>query len=193
LPDNDNNIYKRKENPQPIYHGRYLNKVTAVFHFPITPKRSKLMYRNISKLFLCAFAFAIGLFVGWFTLQSPFTANDSPTRPFVGSQPDQVSQQSPDVVTDAFLIACVLHEYESAAWLADPAWLDSQGGIEAVCTAVAAPPLVVERLVNTQRQTDQMAFVEWVWFEEESSVVAYFFLEKNVVDGWQIVGLTSTR
>jgi hypothetical protein len=151
------------------------------------------MYRKISKLFLCVFTFTIGLLVGWFTLQAPFAADDPPMRPFVDSQPDQVAQQSPEIVTDAFLTACALHEYESADWLADPIWLDSQGGSEAVCTAIAAPPLVVERLVNTQRQTDQMAFVEWVWFEEdESSVVVYFLLEKSKVDGWQIVGLTSS-
>ncbi|MCP4418282.1 MAG: hypothetical protein GY805_16800, partial [Chloroflexi bacterium] len=142
------------------------------------------MYRKISKLFLCLFAFVIGLLVGCFTLQSPFAAEDPPARLIVDSQPDQVAQQSPEIVTDAFLTACALHEYESAAWLADPIWLDSQGGSEALCTAIAAPPLVVERLVNTQRQTDQMAFVECVWFEvDDTSVVAYLLLHKNEMPG----------
>lgn len=142
------------------------------------------MIRFIGQLLVGVLLFTAGIVVGVFYPQI------APMRDFE-PRPDMVSLQDPETVTDAFLLACAIQEYEGAAWLANPAWVDSNDGIDSICAAAAVPPITEERYVGLQRQAAGTAFVEWIWFEaDNTSVVAYFLLEEREEIGWQIVGLT---
>ena len=144
------------------------------------------MNRFIGQLLIGTLLFVAGVMVGSLYEETP------PVREFE-PRPDMVTLQDPETVTDAFLIACAIQEYDGAAWLASPTWVAALGGMESPCTAVAGPPITEEGIMGLQRQTDQTAFVEWIWFEADgTSVVAYFLLEQTEKIGWQIVGLTTS-
>ncbi|GJM42359.1 MAG: hypothetical protein DHS20C20_26410 [Ardenticatenaceae bacterium] len=145
------------------------------------------MFRFISQ-FLGYLLFGSLLFIVGFAVGTLYEAAPS-VRDFT-PQANMVSLQDPETVTDAFLLACTLEEYDGAAWLADPSWVAAFGSIEQICTAVSAPLITEERFLGLQQQTDQAAFVEWIWFKaDDTFVVAYFLLEQSGAIGWQIVGL----
>ena len=138
----------------------------------------------VGYLLLVTPLFCLGFVIGRYYEEVP------PVREFT-PQAEMVSLQDPEMVTDAFLLACALEEYASAAWLAKPGWVTAFGGIERLCTVVSAPPIAEERFLGLQKQTAQTAFVEWIWFEaDDSPVVVYFLLEQSGGIGWQILGLT---
>lgn len=144
------------------------------------------MFRFIVQLIGCllfgSLLFGVGFALGQQVDAAP------PIREFT-PQPDMVSLQDPATVTDAFLLACTLEKYESAAWLVEPGWAASFDDIALLCAAVSAPSLAEERFLGTQQQTNRTAFVEWIWFDtDDTSSVAYFLLQKTGAIGWQIVG-----
>lgn len=141
----------------------------------------------IGYLLLGSLLLVIGFALGMLYEETP------PVREYI-PQAEMVSLQDPETVTDAFLMACALKEYDSAAWLVAPSWAAEIGDIERLCLSVSAPPITEDRFLGTQQQTNQTAFIEWVWFDaNDTAMVTYFLLEQFGGIGWQIVGVTSAN